>query len=59
MCKTDLTRAVESRDWYQQQLQSAQEQRNAAQDEIVALQKEMSSKNVAAAELLADVESNR
>ena len=54
-----MSRALESRDWYQQQLQSAQDQRNAAQDEIVALQKEISAKNVAAAELLADVESNR
>ena len=50
---------MESRDWYQQQLQSAQDQRNAAQDEIVTLQKEISAKNVASAELLADVESNR
>ena len=54
-----MSRAVESRGWYQQQLQSAQDQRNAAQDEIVALQKEISAKNVAATELLADVESNR
>ena len=59
LCKTDLSRAVESRDWYLQQLQSAQEQRNAAQDEIVSLQKEISTKNVAAAELLANAESSR
>ena len=59
LCKTDLSRAIESRDWYLQQLQSAQEQRNAAQDEIVALQKEISTKNVAAAELLANAESSR
>ena len=57
MAKGDLSRAIESRDWYCEQLKSAQEKRGVAQSEVVALQKESSAKKVAAAELEAEVKS--
>ncbi|TRY68602.1 hypothetical protein TCAL_14254 [Tigriopus californicus] len=54
---SDLKRAIESKDWYQKQLQVAQEQRTQAQNSLVGTQDELSSKNVQIVELRSQLDS--
>ena len=56
LIKSDLESAIKSRDWYAEQLQTAQNQRTDAQEEIVAIQKEISAKNMKIEELTGQVE---